>query len=144
MTSPLHLLPGAEPPRWVTDLEQTTFQDAWGPLAGHEHLLALEPEAYCRWAVVPAAQEAELLRIAVAPEARRRGQGRQLLEASEAFLLAQGIRLLHLEVRCSNQAARHLYESTGWTLQRIRTAYYRDGEDAAIYGKALRPGPPHA
>ena len=144
MTSLLHLLPGAEPPRWVTDLEQTTFQEAWGPLAGHEHLLAFAPEAYCRWTVIPAAQEAELLRIAVAPGARRRGQGRQLLEASEAFLRDQGIRTLHLEVRRSNQVARHLYETTGWTLQRTRTAYYRDGEDAAIYCKQLRPDPSHA
>jgi len=144
MTSLLHLLPGTELPKWVTDLEQATFQDAWGPLAGHERVLAFEPEAYSRWSVVPAAQEAELLRIAVAPEARRRGQGRQLLEASERVLMDQGITTLHLEVRCSNQAARHLYESSGWTLQRTRTAYYRDGEDAAIYCKQLRPDPPHA
>jgi ribosomal-protein-alanine N-acetyltransferase len=107
-------------------------------LARHEHLFGLPPHAYIRWGVVPAAQEAELLRIAVAPEARRLGLGRRLLEASETFLLDQGITALYLEVRCSNQAARHLYESSGWALQRTRKAYYRDGEDAAIYWKPLR------
>lgn len=137
MNEPVHLLPGAKMPPWVEDLERGNFGEVWGPLEGHEHLFGLPPEAYIRWTVIPAAQEAELLRVAVAPGTRRQGLARRLLEASERFLQGVGIRTLHLEVRLSNQAARTLYESTGWTLQGLRKAYYRDGEDAVLYRKQL-------
>lgn len=137
MSELVHLLPGAKMPPWVELLERTAFDGPWGALEGHEHLFALPPQAYIRWSVVPVAQEAELLRVAVASEARRQGLARRLLEDSETWLRGQGIDTLYLEVRPSNQPARALYEAMGWTLQRKRKAYYRDGEDALIYGKRL-------
>lgn len=124
-------------PPWLEALEQEAFETPWGALAPHEHLFAIPADAYIRWAVVPAASEAELLRIAVAPSARRQGHARQLMTFSEAFLRSQSIRDAYLEVRVSNVAARTLYESQGWSLQRLRPGYYADGEDAAIYGKVL-------
>jgi ribosomal protein S18 acetylase RimI-like enzyme len=137
MSEPVHLHPGSEMPAWAVELDRAVFGEVWGSLAASEHLFGWAPEAYSRWSIVPAAQEAELLRIAVAPEARRLGHAKRLLEASESFLQGEGIATLHLEVRCSNLAARHLYESSGWTLQRTRKAYYQDGEDALIYRKQL-------
>ena len=137
MNEPLHLFPGSELPAWAETLDRAIFGTPWGPLEGHEHLLAVPPLGYARWGVVPAAQEAELLRLAVAPEARRQGLARGLLEASERYLLREGIATLHLEVRESNQPARALYEALDWRLQHRRKAYYADGEDALIYWKPL-------
>lgn len=137
MSELVHLLPGAMMPLWVEILEQTTFDDPWGVLEGHEHLLGYPPHAYVRWCAIPTANEAELLRLAVTPKARRQGLARRLLGESEIWLRSQGIDNLYLEVRSSNQPARALYESAGWKLQRLRKAYYRDGEDALIYWKQL-------
>lgn len=137
MSGLLHLRAGESLPPWVEPLETQVFGDAWGSLEPHEHLLAIASRAFIRWSVVPVAGEAELLRIAVHPEARRQGLARQLLQASEAYLRERGITDLYLEVRTSNAPARALYEALGWRVQRARKAYYRDGEDAAIYWKSL-------
>lgn len=137
MSEVVHLRAGENLPPWVEPLESQVFGEPWGPLKPHEHLLAVAPQAFIRWSVVPAAGEAELLRIAVHPEARRQGFARQLMEASDAFLREAGISDLFLEVRTSNTPARALYEALGWQVQRVRKAYYRDGEDAAIYWKQL-------
>ena len=133
----LHLRSGDPMPVWVELLEHAAFGGPWGPLENHEHLLMIAPHAFIRWCAIPTADEAELLRIAVAPEARRQGFARKLMEASEAFLMGEGIDRLYLEVRTSNTPARTLYESMGWKLQRMRKAYYRDGEDAVIYWKQI-------
>ena len=137
MNERLHLLPGAKLPPWVEFLDQTAFECSWGALAHHEHLFGFPPHAYIRWSTLAAVGEAELLRLAVSPEARRQGLARRLLEESEIYLRSAGIDTLHLEVRSSNQAAQALYEALGWKLQRTRKAYYPDGEDALIYAKQL-------
>lgn len=137
MSGILHLRSGDPTPLWVELLESTAFGEPWGPLGNHEHLLVIPSLAFIRWCAIPTADEAELIRIAVAPEARRQGLARKLMEASERFLLDDGIDNLYLEVRASNTAARALYEAMGWKLQRLRKAYYRDGEDAVIYWKQL-------
>jgi ribosomal-protein-alanine N-acetyltransferase len=124
-------------PFWVESLETQIFGTPWGPLGNHEHLLLIAPQAFIRWSVIPAAGEAELIRIAVAPEARRQGLARRLMETSEAFLQKEGLETMYLEVRISNASARALYEAMDWKLQRMRKAYYRDGEDAALYWKQL-------
>jgi ribosomal-protein-alanine N-acetyltransferase len=135
----LHLGPGSQAPAWVEALDRTAFVEAWGPLDDMEHLWALPGEAFARWRVVEAAQEAELLRIAVDPLKRRGGQGRALLRHCEASLARMGVTVLHLEVRVSNAPARALYEGEGWILSGNRKAYYRDGEDAALYTRQVSP-----
>lgn len=130
---PVHLRPGAAVPAWVETVERECFGSAWGPLGEGEHLWAIRPGAFARWRIIPAVQEGELLRIGVAAAQRRSGLGRALLRLSQARLATYGIRVLLLEVRVSNHAARALYESEGWVYLDLRKAYYRDGEDAAIY-----------
>ena len=82
---------------------------------------------------MPAAREAELLRIAVAPEARGRGLGRALLEACQRELAEEGLAQLFLEVRPTNLAAIRLYERCGWEPCGRRPRYYSDGEDALLF-----------
>lgn len=133
----IHLGPGSQVPAWLEALDQAAFGDPWGPLDEHEHLWAAPRAGFARWRVLEAAQEAELLRIAVDPFLRRGGHGRALLRHSQAQLARMGVTTLHLEVRVSNTAAARLYESEGWTRQGLRKAYYRDGEDALLYGLGL-------
>jgi ribosomal-protein-alanine N-acetyltransferase len=129
--------PGAELPVWVEELDCLAFGDVWGPLDENELLVMLVPRAFARWRLILAAGEAELVRLAVAPGARRQGLARRLLEASDAILKLQSITELHLEVRTSNVPAIALYEAMGWKRLGTRKAYYRNGEDAALYRRDI-------
>jgi len=91
------------------------------------------------WAV---GDEANLLSMAVVPEARRRGLGQQLMEFLEDRLAALTCYEVQLEVRVGNAAARTLYESCGYLEVGLRRGYYRDtGEDAVLMSKALDTRP---
>ena len=74
-----------------------------------------------------AADEAELLTIAVRPAERRRGAGRRLLTAVIDHAREAGARALFLEVGADNPPARALYEAMGFRAVGTRTAYYRRG-----------------
>ena len=133
----VHRLPeGAALPDWVPRLDEATFGEAWMGLASHEALWVIPELAFARWSRVLAAGEAELLRIAVAPEARGLGIGRVLLEACQGDLAQAGLVHLFLEVRPSNAAAIRLYETSGWEPCGRRPRYYGDGEDAALYRRS--------
>lgn len=85
--------------------------------------------------------EAELLHIAVAPHAQNKKIGRTLLLQIFDHLIAKKIERLYLEVRASNHAAIHLYESLGFNQMGERKNYYpkdnNSREDALLYGKEL-------
>lgn len=133
MTRILSLGLGSELPSWVDALETECFQQPWGPMAEHEIIWVSEQKGFARWTAHPSLGEAELLRVAVAPGFRRSGVARALLRASVKGLREMGIQEARLEVRVSNTGARSLYEGEGWQFQGLRRAYYRDGEDAALY-----------
>ena len=137
MKSLIQLGSGSEAPAWMEDLDRSSFGEPWGSLAGHEMAWAFEREAFAIWSVIPAAYEAELLRVAVNQGLRRQGLGRHLLGACEAQMRRLGIRTLRLEVRVSNASARALYETLGWRPDGLRKAYYKDGEDAVLYHNEL-------
>ena len=67
-----------------------------------------------------APDELEILNLAVDPGYRRRRAGRALLQA----LLNVPARILYLEVRASNEAARKLYASAGFEESGVRKGYY--------------------
>lgn len=69
--------------------------------------------------------EAELLTIAVAPEARRQGLGHRLMTEWEVAAAARGARRALLEVAQDNTAARALYAARGFTPAGRRRGYYR-------------------
>jgi ribosomal-protein-alanine N-acetyltransferase len=80
-----------------------------------------------------AGPEAELGGLAVTPEARRRGIGRTLVKAVLEDARSCGIRLVFLEVRESNAAARRLYERAGFETVGRRPGYYVSPvEDALV------------
>jgi len=80
-----------------------------------------------------AADEGEILNLAVAEEGRRGGLGRALVEAIVSALTEQGVRQVYLEVRESNAPARALYAGFGFKEVGRRKAYYRRPvEDAMV------------
>jgi ribosomal-protein-alanine N-acetyltransferase len=87
-----------------------------------------------------AADEAEILTLAVAPEARRRGLGRALLLAAEAHAAAAGAGRMFLEVAEGNAAALTLYVAAGYRPVGRRRGYYADGGDAVLLARGLTPG----
>jgi ribosomal protein S18 acetylase RimI-like enzyme len=129
----LRLAEAAPLPEWVSRLDRLAFGAAWTSLAPHEALWVIPELAFARWSRVPAAGEAELLRIAVAPEARGQGLGHVLLEACQRDLAGEGLAHLFLEVRPSNDHAIRLYEACGWEICGRRHRYYTDGEDALLF-----------
>lgn len=78
-----------------------------------------------------AADEAEVLSVAVTPDSRRRGIGKALLEEAMRHLYRVGARNIHLEVEDSNAAAIGLYRGMEFRESGRRKGYYAEGRDAA-------------
>ncbi len=72
-----------------------------------------------------AADEAEILSIAVAASHRGRGLSRDLLLTHLGYLAGHGVRTVFLEVEENNQPARRLYERAGFGVVGRRERYYR-------------------
>lgn len=80
--------------------------------------------------------EADMMNIAVAPEARRQGIAEALVTALVSALKEEHVASLTLEVRVSNAPARALYEKLGFVPVGLRKNYYfHPKEDACILRK---------
>lgn len=77
-------------------------------------------------------EEGEIQRIAVYPDFRRCGIGRELMDAMVSFSRRAGVREIALEVRESNGGARKLYESYGFWPEAIRRGYYHNPQEDAV------------
>jgi ribosomal-protein-alanine N-acetyltransferase len=84
-----------------------------------------------------AADEAEVLTLAVAPTLRRKGIGRALLAGAMAMAAGEGAQSVVLEVAVGNAAARALYAAADFTEIGRRPRYYADGSDALVLRAAL-------
>jgi ribosomal-protein-alanine N-acetyltransferase len=94
-----------------------------------------EPQGFVlAWA---AAGDAELLTVAVVPEARRKGVGAALVTAAGVAALVRGAAHMHLEVAEDNAGARALYRKLGYEEAGRRRAYYA-GEGAAVDAVVMR------
>ncbi|TCD57411.1 ribosomal protein S18-alanine N-acetyltransferase [Synechococcus sp. BS55D] len=88
----------------------------------------------CGWMVV---DELHITAVAVAPERRRCGFGRVLLEALLRRAADDGARHATLEVASCNAAALALYSNCGFETAGCRRNYYSDGRDALIQWRKL-------
>jgi ribosomal-protein-alanine N-acetyltransferase len=79
-----------------------------------------------------AADEAEILNLAVVQESRRKGDGGLLLEAALEKFRARGVSRVFLEVRDSNAAALAFYRKHGFSKIGRREGYYREPFESAI------------
>lgn len=86
-----------------------------------------------------AADEAEILTLAVNISERGQGLGRMLMEAAAARARAFGAVSLFLEVADDNLPAIALYERLGFAAVGVRPGYYRRGA-AGIAARAMRLG----
>lgn len=84
-----------------------------------------------------AADEAEILTLAVAADARRQGLGGALLAGAMAAAAARGAVAMFLEVSEHNAAARALYAAAGFAEAGRRRRYYPDGSDALVLKRGL-------
>lgn len=74
--------------------------------------------------------DAEIVSIAVHPNHRRHGIGRELMMHTLAKLKAFGIRRVTLTVRPANRPAMRLYSTLGFRCVRRISQYYADGSNA--------------
>ena len=120
---------------WTSAQWQTELADPRRPGMGLWHADTLLAMA-SGWLVV---DELHITLVAVAPEQRRRGLGRQVLEALLDEARQQGARHATLEVAATNGAAVGLYRALGFQDAGLRRGYYRNGDDALIQWLRLPP-----
>jgi len=79
-----------------------------------------------------AADEFEILNLAVGETSRRRGVATQLIGAALEFARTSGARKAYLEVRASNEGGIALYARLGFTFCGRRPNYYRNPVEDAV------------
>ena len=84
-----------------------------------------------------AADEAEILTLAVVPSARLQGKGRALVEAAAVHAEMHGAAMMFLEVSTANAGALALYAAAGFREVGRRRRYYADGSDALLMRRDL-------
>jgi ribosomal-protein-alanine N-acetyltransferase len=85
-----------------------------------------------------AADEAEILSIAIAPGHRGRGLSRQLLLTHLGHLTGRGVRTVFLEVEENNLPARRLYDRAGFAIAGRRERYYREAGGEQMNALVMR------
>lgn len=85
-----------------------------------------------------AADEAEILSIAVAAGHRGRGLSRNLLLTHLGHLAGRGVRTVFLEVEENNQPARRLYDRAGFAVAGRRERYYREPSGQQLNALLMR------
>ena len=85
-----------------------------------------------------AADEAEILSIAVDERHRGRGLSRNLLLTHLGHLAGMGVRTIFLEVEENNQPARKLYERLGFAVVGRRERYYKQSDGEQLNALLMR------
>ncbi len=129
----------------IAEIAAQSFVSPWSrqgfaealPMENACFLLAEEASAilgYC--GLYMAADEGEIINVAVCPECRKKGIGDLLLTALIEEGHRNGVSRFFLEVRVSNEAAICLYEKHGFVKQGIRKNFYQDiREDAYVMNR---------
>lgn len=82
--------------------------------------------------------EAELLTLATDPLHRRQGLAQRALTEAQTTAVAAGAVTMFLEVAEDNDAAKHLYETQGYTQIARRPRYYGRGAGIAVAALILQ------
>ena len=79
-----------------------------------------------------AGEECELANLAVDPRRRAQGVGAALLDAAIERAAAEGVLVMFLEVRASNETAWQMYTRRGFHEVGRRSRYYKNPEEDAL------------
>ncbi|MFL2133431.1 ribosomal protein S18-alanine N-acetyltransferase [Desemzia sp. FAM 24101] len=83
-------------------------------------------------------KEAHITNVAVVPEFQRKGIATWMIQELERISAAEGMEVLSLEVRVSNEKAQRLYHQLGFSEGKVKKFYYsNDHEDALEMSKQL-------
>ena len=120
-------------PERLSEIHAMSFPQAWSAAdlvelmsGGASGLVLSEASAFSGfllWRI--AADEAEILTVAVEPDHRRKGAGWLLLQGAIHVLADAGVDRVFLEVAEDNLAAIRLYGSGGFVVVGRRKGYYR-------------------
>ena len=125
----------------IAELEKLCFSDPWSESSVASELnnrlslwlVALDGDTVAGYVGSQSVlDEADMMNIAVHPDYRRQGIGRDLVLALSDALKEKGIRGLMLEVRASNAPAIALYEQLGFRQVGMRPNYYRNPKENAL------------
>jgi [ribosomal protein S18]-alanine N-acetyltransferase len=92
------------------------------------------------WKLESGRKLGHFITIDVAPELRRNGLGRLLMQTGESCLADMGCIGVALEVATDNQAAQAFYERLGYQQVGRIPGYYAGGTDALVMRKELLSG----
>lgn len=139
---------GAEHFTDLCRIEISCFSDPWSPDSIASAILnstviclaLIYDEKTVGFAMVStAADESELLNLAVEENYRNKGFAAALMDRAEKEATEAGAAVMYLEVRESNAAASNLYKKIGFSEIGRRKKYYRHPtEDAVIMEKKLK------
>jgi|ERR1700736_5714041 len=131
----------------LAQLHGTSFHRGWGEGEFEEmlsqrntlvHRLRLRSKCIGFAVSRIAADEAEILSIAIAPEHRGKGLSRQLLLTHLGHLAGCCVRTVFLEVEENNQPARRLYSWAGFAIVGRRERYYRGAGGEELNALVMR------
>ncbi|MBX9710263.1 MAG: ribosomal protein S18-alanine N-acetyltransferase [Xanthobacteraceae bacterium] len=87
-----------------------------------------------------AADEAEILSVAIDSEYRGLGLSRDLLRTHLGYLAGYGLKTVFLEVEENNRPARALYEKAGFRTVGQRERYYKDASGEQLNALVMQRG----
>lgn len=131
----------------VLEIERRNFRDPWTRRAFLAEIettpvsqpLVVEYDGRIIGYVVSwfVADELQIANLTIHEDFRRRGLARQLITHLCEVAQQRNCKIVHLEVRHTNSAARQLYESLGFKTTAVRRGYYGPAEDALLMSKNL-------
>ena len=143
MTEPFIRLIREEDVRQIHEIEKLCFASPWSE---QSIMHDVKENVVARWLVLDDGEgrvlayagmwfvldEAHICNVAVHPDCRRKGYGRQIMDALMALAMDNSMSMMTLEVRRSNTAAQNLYHACGFLDVGYRKRYYEDNNEDAL------------
>lgn len=136
----------------VAAIEETAYEFPWSEgtfndclKVGYHCWIGEHKAAIAAYGILSvAAGEASLMNVCISPQIQGQGYGRKLMQKLIDEAHARKAETLFLEVRPSNKAALHLYQSLGFNEVGLRKGYYQaknnGREDALLLALSLYYG----